>query len=129
VACALPAFDLRHNDQAHAIEAASGAWCALWGPLGFVSECVAWYANVTAFVGTLLFAFRRDRLCLVLAGVSVLLALTTLRLFTHDIPMDEAGVNTARVSQLRPAFFVWLASLLVPAVASVGFTLRRAAGS
>lgn len=93
-----------------------------WGfLLGFVCllfgfEHLPWYANLFYFAGLVALMFRRMIVTGILAVCAIALAMTTLQI--KEMPRNEAGNMTAVIGY-GPAFYLWVASMLVLVIAAV----------
>lgn len=111
VACALPVLEFRRN--AAGVEVWSGFEVFLMGWLGALLGQFAWYANPFAVLAAGLLCFRLRVPAAVLAGLAILVGLSTFTLFGATVPADEGGVGKLYLQSLREGTWVWFGSLAV----------------
>jgi uncharacterized protein YqgC (DUF456 family) len=110
VACFVPAVYFDKPGQ----EPWPGVMTLILGAFALFEGQFAWLANPLLGVALLLLIFRQWVATAVVAGLAFLVSLDTLRLLGETVWLDEGGVNKAVATGLGPAFYLWIASMLVP---------------
>jgi hypothetical protein len=103
-----------------------GAEVLMMGWLGPLMLQFGWVANPLGLAAIIFLIFRQWTLALIVAVIALLLGLSSLTIVGQQLYLDEGGVNKALVLGLGPAFHVWMAALVLPAVATILGRLRRA---
>lgn len=122
VALFRPAF----TDRDTGVTVYSGLQCLLlgwWGLFGIFRWALPWLANVFYWVSMIGSRVRHPagRYFLVVSLITIPLALVTYA--NRTIAVDEAG-HTVEVA-IGPAFYFWLASMLVLVAANIFTSLQR----
>jgi len=124
IACALPVLTFVDPGE----KAWSGVSVLMIGVMGIFIGQVGWFANPLLALAWLACLLRWWIASAVIAGLGLLVALTSFLIVGADIPMDEAGVHRATVSFLHVGFYVWilafLAALAGPIVLRVVASMR-----
>ncbi|MBG6137339.1 hypothetical protein [Longispora fulva] len=126
-ACATPALEFAYRDGGPA-HSDLGVNVLIGGAFGLFVGQFGWYANLIVPFALALLLARQYLAAAICAAVAVLIALDTLLLFGHPIPLDEGGSPDYVLHRLGIGFFLWIASMLAILVPSIGWqvTVGRA---
>ncbi|WP_412539139.1 hypothetical protein R8Z50_25240 [Longispora sp. K20-0274] len=102
----------------HADDAYSGAELMIAGAFAVFEGQLGWYANLVVPAAVGLLIARRYRAAAVCAAVALLIALDTLWLFRHPVPLDEGG-SPYLLHALGIGFYLWVGGMVLLLVASV----------
>jgi len=94
------------------------------GWLGLWAFAIAWYANPLFLVSLVLFLIQRYRPASYLAVPALVIGATSL--LVREWPPGGAGAPVYPILAWGPGIFLWLSSLALLAVSSVGFHLSSA---
>jgi hypothetical protein len=84
----------------------------LWGPLGLLQACPAWFANPTLFVAFGLMYSKALKPSVIVAASTLFLALTSF--MVRDI---YTGPSNSPITRYGPGFYLWLGACAIPLVA------------
>ncbi|HXH03281.1 MAG TPA: hypothetical protein VNN09_08165 [Candidatus Competibacteraceae bacterium] len=122
LACASPALEF--VPSADGPQVARGLNLLALGWLGVLVLQFAWLANPLLWLAWTLLLLRRRRGAALCAGLALVVATDTLRLFHTPLPADISGGNHQQLQALAIGFWLWLASMAVVPLAAL---LRPAA--
>ena len=94
-----------------------GAWNGHW-----CRGRLAWYANPLLLGAGILFLIKRDLAAACLAGLALIVGLTTLSL--TEMPRNEAR-NVEPVVGYQIGFYLWITSMVVVLLSSLYMLLRK----
>lgn len=118
-ACCAPALLIGGSEQPM-----PGGGLLFIGWMGIVAGQFAWFANPIYALALLLIAFRKWVPATLTAAIALLVALDTLMMFVQEVPTDEAGVNSGRMSSLQIGFFLWIASIAAVVLGATWLAFR-----
>ena len=118
VACATPTVYFENDVH----EPWPGLMTLILGLFALLEGYVGWLANPIGAIALVLVLVRQWVAASAVAAVAFLIALTSFVVLGDTVPLDEGGVNKAVATSLGLGFYLWLASILTPAVGAL--TLR-----
>ncbi len=114
VACCLPALEF---NKENASDVLSGASVLGVGWSGIFAGVFGWYANPIWLLGVVMAFLNKPKLAAIAAIVAFAVGCTTFTMFGRVLPADEGNVTHMTLVRLLPGAYLWLASLLAPALA------------